>query len=321
MMSNMTLLKKSSLFMLVLFLGLGSFTFTLTPEGISIPRASAAGTPGDYCSPGDTRVGKWDAAGTNCVGPYNAERTKCALNGVVGSFNSTSVCVTPNAAGVYQTNQVVNGGVNRNDGLTCENLSADKIDGQDVTPFISGEGFIKQLCSGNNIAGRSAIEIVIENFSNYLVFLTVGICMIMIVLGIIQAGTSGPGGIGAAKSRIIAAVTSIALLWAGRLYLSLSGITGGEFLGVNIKDGFTQDTIPLIADAILKYLTYTGGALSVIFIIFGGIRMMTSTGNPQGIAQAKKIITYAIISLVAIVGVGLIFQLIQLVLTGTTNNP
>lgn len=215
----------------------------------------------------------------------------------------------------------VNGGINSNDALTCDNLAATSIDGQSVTPFISNNGFIKQLCDENTIPGRSAIEVVIDRLANYLVFLVVGICMIMIVLGIIQAGTSGPGGIGAAKTRILAAVTSIALLWVGRLYLSLSGITGGEFLGVNIKDGFTSATIPEIATAILTYLTYTGGALSVIFIIFGGIRMMTSTGNPQGIAQAKKIITYAIISLVAIVGVGLIFQLIQLVLTGTTNNP
>ena len=45
--------------------------------------------------------------------------------------------------------------------------------------------------------------------------------------------------------------------------------------------------------------------------------MMTSTGNPQGIAQAKKIITYAIISLVAIVGVGL-FALILLFFHSTT---
>lgn len=317
----MLILKKIFLFALILILGLSGLNVTLTSNGLAGKNTvNAAGTPGDWCSPGDNRVGKWDAAGTTCAGPYNAERTKCAVNGVVGSM-VTNACITPNAAGVYESNQPSGGssGIKGNDALTCDNLSADKINGEDVTPFISNDGFVKQLCSGNNIAGRSAIEVVIENLSNYLVFLTVVVCMIMIILGIIQAGTSGPGGIGAAKTRIMAAVSSIALLWTSRLYLSITGITGGEFLGVNIRDGFfTQNTIPLLANAVVNYLTYTGGALAVVFIIFGGIRMMTSQGNPQGIAQAKKILTYAVASLVGIVGVGLIFQLIQLILTGST---
>lgn len=317
----MLILKKIFLFALILILGLSGLNVTLTTNGLAGKNTvSAAGTPGDWCSPGDNRVGKWDAAGTTCAGPYNAERTKCAVNGVVGSFNASSACVTPNAAGVFETNRVSGGssGIKGNDALTCDNLSSDKVNGEDVTPFISSDGFVKQLCNNNTIPGRSAIEVIIEQLSNYLIFLTVVVCMIMIILGIIQAGTSGPGGIGAAKARIVAAVSSIALLWAGRLYLSITGITGGEFLGVNIRDGFfTSNTIPLLANAIVNYLTYTGGALAVVFIIFGGIRMMTSQGNPQGIAQAKKILTYAVASLVGIVGVGLIFQLIKLVITGS----
>lgn len=285
-------------FMLV---GLGASQMTPVQLATFVPSANAACNTGDSCEQTQQDINANNAELCRGVSEAQCE----ALLRSQG--NSTP---TP-----------LSNGIKANDALTCENLSAKKINGENVTPFISDNGFVKQLCNENTIPGRSAIEVIIERLSNYVVFLTVGICMIMIVLGIIQAGTSGPGGISAAKTRIVAAVSSIALLWAGRLYLSLSGITGGEFLGVNIRDNFDSGTIPEIAGAILKYLVYTGGALSVIFIIFGGIRMMTSQGNPQGIAQAKKIITYAVVSLVAIVGVGLIFQLIQLVITGSTVNP
>lgn len=307
----MRILKKIFLLFILFCLGLGGLSTAILLEGVSPANvARAAGTPGDACVAGPNQLGKWDAAGTTC-NPDNSSQTKCVIQSVLGSYNSSRVCITPNAAGVFESNEVKNG-IKSDGALTCDNLATGE------RPFISNEGFINQLCQENTIPGRSAIEVLIDRLSNYLVFLTVVVCMIMIILAIIQAGTAGPGGISAAKGRIIAAVSSIALLWVGKLYLDLTGITGGSFLGVNIRDGFTSATIPQLANAILQYLTYTGGVLCVVFIIVGGIRMMTSQGNPQGIAQAKKILTYAIGSLVAIVGVGLIFQLIRLVLTGST---
>lgn len=39
------------------------------------------------------------------------------------------------------------------------------------------------------------------------------------------------------------------------------------------------------------------GALAVFFIILGGLKMITSQGDPQGISQARKMIIYAAIGL------------------------
>lgn len=59
----------------------------------------------------------------------------------------------------------------------------------------------------------------------------------------------------------------------------------------------------LIAN-IINIAMYLVGALSVIFIIVGGLRYSLSGGDPKNLAQAKNTILYAIVGLVlAIVSV------------------
>jgi predicted small integral membrane protein len=52
-----------------------------------------------------------------------------------------------------------------------------------------------------------------------------------------------------------------------------------------------------VAGGIITLLT---GAVAVIFVILGGITMITASGNPESVANARKRITYALIGLVVI---------------------
>lgn len=62
------------------------------------------------------------------------------------------------------------------------------------------------------------------------------------------------------------------------------------------------------------------GALAVLFIIIGGIRYMTSTGNPDAIEGAKKTLLFSIAGLLIIV---LSLVIINLVInfSGVIANP
>lgn len=52
------------------------------------------------------------------------------------------------------------------------------------------------------------------------------------------------------------------------------------------------------------------GALAILFIVIGGVKMITSSGNPKQLESAKKTLTYAIIGLVVILLFSVILNLI-----------
>ena len=59
--------------------------------------------------------------------------------------------------------------------------------------------------------------------------------------------------------------------------------------------------------AILSSVFFVIGALSVIMIIYGGIRYITSAGNPDNVSKARNTITYAIVGLlVALAGYAIV---------------
>ena len=53
-----------------------------------------------------------------------------------------------------------------------------------------------------------------------------------------------------------------------------------------------------IAWAVVEIILYIGGIAAVFFIIYGGIQFVTSQGQPDKTAQARKTLTYAIAGLV-----------------------
>lgn len=65
-------------------------------------------------------------------------------------------------------------------------------------------------------------------------------------------------------------------------------------------DSITGNTADLtkVFGTVANILIFLTGAISVIIIIFGGIRYVTSTGDAGRVKQAKDTIQYAIIGLV-----------------------
>lgn len=67
-----------------------------------------------------------------------------------------------------------------------------------------------------------------------------------------------------------------------------------------------------IVGGIIDILIFVGGAAAVLFIIYGGIRMVTSQGQPDKVAQARQTLIYAaaglVIAIIARVIVNYVFR-------------
>lgn len=74
--------------------------------------------------------------------------------------------------------------------------------------------------------------------------------------------------------------------------------------------------IPVILGNIIYWLLIFAGIIALFFIIFSGIRMITSGGDPKQLDTAKKTLTYAIVGLLLILFSFAILRLISQV-TGT----
>jgi hypothetical protein len=79
--------------------------------------------------------------------------------------------------------------------------------------------------------------------------------------------------------------------------LLASTVIPGIYDGVCNPDCTAQDILVVIANAI-RIGIWFAGALSVIFIIVGGIFYVISAGNPSNIKRAKDILTNAIVGLI-----------------------
>ena len=79
---------------------------------------------------------------------------------------------------------------------------------------------------------------------------------------------------------------------------TIPGINGGEIkietAGGIPEGGLLTTTLP----AIITYLLIGATLLALAFLIYGGIRWITSGGDKAGVEAARKTITYAIVGLV-----------------------
>ncbi len=125
------------------------------------------------------------------------------------------------------------------------------------------------------------------------------VVLVLVISGVqISASAGNPEAIKSAKTHIFNAVLGLALLISFRLIFSLFGVfdTGVTapvtlFQGVNTSD--INSVQKIIINAI-SLASLASGIVSVIFIIVGAIRYISSGGNSGAIEGAKKTITYAI---------------------------
>ncbi len=77
-----------------------------------------------------------------------------------------------------------------------------------------------------------------------------------------------------------------------------------------------EKSLPEIVAFIINVFSWIVGAVSVIMIIYGGFRYITSGGDSNGVTAAKNTILYAIIGLII---VALAQVIVNFVLTKTTD--
>ena len=120
------------------------------------------------------------------------------------------------------------------------------------------------------------------------------------------------------------------LLLVPVLALGVSVATGSvEVSAQGIQDGINATgqqnaaagaSVPTIIKNVVNALLYVIGALSVIMLIWGGIRYTTSAGNSSSVQAAKNTILYAIIGLVvALLAFAIVNWVINFGDTGTLN--
>ncbi len=87
-------------------------------------------------------------------------------------------------------------------------------------------------------------------------------------------------------------------------------------------DSIVETDKNMEVDSILKRVTntmfYLAGIITVIMVIYGGIRFATSAGDPGKAAEAKKTIAYAITGLVIVI---LAYAIVNFVLDVFDSGP
>lgn len=66
--------------------------------------------------------------------------------------------------------------------------------------------------------------------------------------------------------------------------------------------GDSGTTIPVVLTNVVNWLLGLAGILALLALVWGGIRYITALGNESTAAEAKKIITWAIIGLLVVGG-------------------
>lgn len=68
------------------------------------------------------------------------------------------------------------------------------------------------------------------------------------------------------------------------------------------------DSLGAILTGLLQLALFAVGAISVIFIIIGGIQYITSSGSPDAIKKAKSTLVFAVVGLALAISASLIIN-------------
>jgi hypothetical protein len=64
--------------------------------------------------------------------------------------------------------------------------------------------------------------------------------------------------------------------------------------------GQTSNPVLNLINTTVEIIVFITGALAVVMIIFGGITMITSAGNPEAVANARKRIIYSVVGVAVV---------------------
>lgn len=137
------------------------------------------------------------------------------------------------------------------------------------------------------------------------------------------------------KQLLLVTITSLSLLAPGLLVPALSGVASADIAG-NLCSGSTAASdsasgsctthgdpttgLTTLAKTVTKWFSIIVGAVSIVMIIYGGFRYITSGGSSEKVGSAKNTLIYAIIGLVIVALAQLIVNVVITQSSSTTSS-
>lgn len=76
---------------------------------------------------------------------------------------------------------------------------------------------------------------------------------------------------------------------------------------IDFNNPIANDDLISLVKSVMNWMIYIAGPIAVIAIIFAGVVLLTSQGNPERIKRGRKILGYAIVGLaIILIGRGFI---------------
>lgn len=132
---------------------------------------------------------------------------------------------------------------------------------------------------------------------NFIISLAGVLSVLFIVIGAVRLSVSGgdPQNVATARRTIIYSVVGLVV---SVLSIAITSITGSIGRSAAGQEGNPLFGVDGVLTSVIEWLTAIVGVASVIMIIIGAIRYITSGGQPQSAESARNTIIYAIIGLV-----------------------
>ncbi len=92
-----------------------------------------------------------------------------------------------------------------------------------------------------------------------------------------------------------------------------AGLNWARFIFIGTPN-FISSSVGGIVYALLRYIFGIAGFLILLYIVWGGYQILTSQGDPKGIASGREKITYAIIGFIVVFVAFWIVQLVARIL-------
>lgn len=81
------------------------------------------------------------------------------------------------------------------------------------------------------------------------------------------------------------------------IFLALPFIVGAQ---IEIENPLKYGTIPEIIQAFANFIFWLAIPITSLMVVIGGVMFMTSSGKPEKVEQAKKLLLYSVIGLAII---------------------
>lgn len=124
----------------------------------------------------------------------------------------------------------------------------------------------------------------------------------------------------AAPIAVPAAVAACATQTGNQIAAGAGAASGESTSDCSATSGGGTGALGSVANKIVNIFSFVVGAISIIMIIYGGFRYITSGGSSEGVSSAKSTIIYAIVGLV-IVALAQIIVHFVLNLSSSAINP